>query len=64
MHQQSEAQLRRQARRAGLRVVRFGERSRWYWQYGPYALVDAETDGIVVYGLDADGLATELDKRR
>ena len=47
---QSETQLRRRARAEGLTLIKYRDRSRWYAQYGPYALAD-ESNCLVAYGL-------------
>ena len=59
------AQIRRSAHRAGYRVVKIRDTSRDYAQYGPYALVDVATNGIVASGLaDLDEVSAELERRR
>jgi hypothetical protein len=55
--------LCRRAARQDLRLVKVPERSRHYWQYGPYLLTDADTSGVVAAGLWLDDVATELDQR-
>jgi hypothetical protein len=55
----SESQLRRRYHAEGLRVIKYRENSRWYAEYGPYALAD-ETNCLVAYGLSIDGLEREL----
>lgn len=56
---QSDSQLRHHARAEGLRLIRYSERSRWYHQYGPYALAD-ETNCLVAYGMGAEAVEREL----
>ena len=55
-----ESRLRRRAVREGLRLTKFRESSRWYSTYGPYALVDPETEFLVAYGLDLDEVEEQL----
>lgn len=56
----NESTLRGRARRQGLSVIKYRPTSRWYQQYGPYALADA-TNTLVAYGIaDLDKLAREL----
>ena len=55
----SESQLRRRARKQGLHVVKYPERSRWFATYGPYALVD-ERNYIVDFGLERETLEAWL----
>jgi hypothetical protein len=50
--------VRRIAARNGLRLVAYRATNRWFNQYGPYALVDVATDGMVAYGM-ADLTAVE-----
>ncbi len=52
--------LRREAQKQGMRVSKVSERSRDYWQYGPFALADASTGLLVAYGMDLDQVAAEL----
>lgn len=47
----SESAVRRKAARRLWRLVKYRESSRWYAQYGPYALVD-ERNAIRHSGLD------------
>ena len=49
----TESQQRHRAADHGLRIVKYRETSRWFHQYGPYALVDGG-NCIVASGLDAD----------
>ncbi|MCX2712042.1 hypothetical protein [Mycolicibacterium sp. J2] len=55
----SESKLRKIASRQGLRLVKYRESSRWFSQYGPYALAD-EGNCLVASGLQIDQLAAEL----
>ena len=57
----SESQLRRRAAREGLRLTKFRESSRDYYPYGPYALVDAQTNFLVAYGLDLPDVREQID---
>jgi hypothetical protein len=56
---QSESQLRRRARTQGMKLIKYRERSRWYQQYGPYALAD-ERNHIVAWGMGLDAVEAEL----
>jgi hypothetical protein len=56
---QSESQLRRHARSEGLRLIKYRETSRWYTQYGPYALAD-QANNLVAYGPDLGDVDREL----
>lgn len=40
-------------------LVKYGETSRWYAQYGPYALAD-QANCLVAYGLDLGDVDREL----
>jgi hypothetical protein len=51
-----EARVRRAARRDGQRLVKIRETSADYNQYGPYMLVDANTNSVDVGGLTLDDL--------
>lgn len=57
----SESQLRRRAAREGLRLTKFRESSRDYHPYGPYALVDTQTNFLVAYGLDLSDVQEQID---
>lgn len=57
----SDTTLRHRAHRAGLRLITHSPCSRWFAEYGPYALADAATNALIAYGLDAEGVAAELD---
>jgi hypothetical protein len=56
---QSERQLRRRARTEGLTRIKYRENSRWYGQYGPYALGD-QANCLVAYGLELADVDREL----
>ena len=53
----STSQLRRHANRLGLRLVRYRETSPWFHAYGPFALIDNQTNAVVHYGLDVADVA-------
>ena len=55
-----ESRLRRRATREGLRLTKFRESSRYYHQYGPYALIDADTNFLVAYGLHLDEVEEQI----
>jgi len=55
----SEPQLRRLARADGLRLIKYRETSRWFSQYGPYALADANRN-LIAYGMAIDDVRREL----
>jgi hypothetical protein len=59
----SESQLRRRARAEGLTLIKYRERSRWYNQYGPYALAD-EQNYLVAWGMSPEQVVAELDGNR
>lgn len=40
----------------GLQLRKIPERSRWFAQYGPFMVVDANTNVIQVWNLDLDDL--------
>jgi hypothetical protein len=48
---QSETQLRRRARAEGLTLIKYRPNSRWYAQYGPYALAD-ENNNLIAWGME------------
>lgn len=52
--------LRRLAARTGLRVTKIDRRSRHFWEYGPYALVDTNTNAITLRRLDLKQVAEHL----
>lgn len=58
-----ESRCRRAAARHGERVVKVPERSRSYHQYGPYMVVDVQTNGVVDHSQDLDGIAARYGKR-
>lgn len=47
----SERRVRREATKQGYRVWKVREGSRWFWEYGPFSLIDGATSGIVQRGL-------------
>ena len=55
-----ENNLRHRARRGGLQLLKYRETSRWYGQYGPYAIAD-RNGALIAYGLDLNAVAVELD---
>jgi hypothetical protein len=57
---QSETQLRRRARAQDLTLIKYRENSRWYSEYGPYALVDPSSNCLVAFGIDLDAVEREL----
>jgi hypothetical protein len=59
----SVSQLRRRARRQGLRLVKYRESSRWYARYGPLALVD-EQNYLVAWGMSPEAVVTALDRNQ
>lgn len=59
---QSESQLRSRARAEGLRLIKYRERSRWYVQYGSYALAD-DANCLVAYGMSAEDIDRKLSTR-
>lgn len=60
---QSENHLRRRAAARGLTLVKYREGSRWWSQYGPYALSDRQaSNAIVAAGLDLADVADTLDR--
>ena len=60
MSTQSVTQLRRRARAEGLTLIKYREDSRWYYDYGPYALIDPTLNCLVAWGMDRDTVAREL----
>lgn len=56
----TENRLRRRAAREGLRLMKLRESSRYYHQYGPYALVDPNTNYLVAYGLHLDEVEEQI----
>jgi hypothetical protein len=64
---QSDEERRRRAQESRVRraLARRGERlwkprSRYQWEYGPYAVVDVARNEIVAWGCDLDELEREL----
>jgi hypothetical protein len=55
----SESQLRRRACAEGSTRIKYREASRWYPQYGPYALAD-QANCLAAYGLSLDDIEREL----
>jgi hypothetical protein len=47
----SESAVRHKAHRRRWSLVKYRENSRWFYQYGPYALVD-ENNAIAFHSLD------------
>ena len=52
--------LRRRAAVRGLRLITYRDNSRWFAQYGPYALADVSTNALIVSGLELDGVVAAL----
>lgn len=57
----TESAIRRRALTRGYRLVKFNERSKWYPQYGPYALKN-ENNFLEAHGLSLAEAADYLDK--
>lgn len=57
---QNESAVRRKARRRLSSLMKFRANSRWFTQYGPYALVD-EQNVIAHSGLDLEEASSLLD---
>jgi len=55
----TENNLRNRARISGLQLLKYREASRWYSQYGPYAIAD-QNGALIAYGLDLEAVAVEL----
>jgi hypothetical protein len=55
----TESQLRRRARADGLSLIKYRERSRWYGEYGPYALAD-DSNCLVAWGMTLEAVQREL----
>lgn len=55
-----EARCRRLANRDGLAVTKFRDGDHNYDHYGPYALVDRNTNTLIAWGLDLGALESEL----
>jgi hypothetical protein len=60
VEQISESALRRKAHRRRLSLVKYRENSRWFYQYGPYALVD-DRNTIAFHSLDLAEASELLD---
>jgi hypothetical protein len=56
----SESAVRRRAARAGLRLWKVREGSRWFHEYGPYALVDPSCAMVVERGLSLANVGESL----
>jgi hypothetical protein len=57
--------LRRNADSLGLAVTKIPERSRWFYQYGPYMLTDPRSGyAIVASGLDLEEVEKWLQAHR
>jgi len=52
----SVSTIRRLAARHDERVRKLSQNSKWFWQYGPYYVVDNSTSGVIESGLDLDDL--------
>ena len=50
----NESTLRRRAAKAGYRLWKVRTDSRYFWEYGPWSIIDADINGIVASGLDLD----------
>ena len=50
-NRESLSTLRRRAAAADLRIRKPSERSRWFGEYGPFARIDIDTNGIVAVRL-------------
>lgn len=48
----SESTLRRRALRHGERLIKVRENSRHYMQFGPYMLVDLQTNAVTAAGME------------
>ena len=56
-----ERRIRRLLARENRALVKYREDSRWYLQYGPYAVVDEQTTGLIDWGIhDLETLEAEL----
>ncbi|KUI16922.1 hypothetical protein AU193_22315 [Mycobacterium sp. GA-1285] len=55
----SERALRRRAHAQGLKLVKYRQDSRWFGDYGPYALAD-QNGCLVAWGLDVEDVAMAL----
>lgn len=52
--------LYKRARAAGYKLWKVRENSKWFAEFGPYSLIDANTNCIIIKGLDADGVIEQL----
>ena len=48
---ESESSVRQRAKRKGYKLTKIREGSRDYYQYGPFMICDASTNGVLNYGL-------------
>ena len=59
-----EARMRRIAAATGLQLIKYRDSSRWFNQYGPYALADRQTNVMVAWGIaDLAAVERELSAR-
>lgn len=58
----SERALRKRAARQQLKLVKFRQDSRWFNQYGPFALADSATGYIEVSGLTLGDVVLQLSR--
>jgi len=58
----SENQLRRLAAKHGLRLWKVSERSRWFYDCGPWSVIDAQTSAIVDKGLHIEDLPEAIER--
>ena len=56
----SESNLRRRARKQGMRLIKVRDGSRDSWKYGPYMLARSDYNIVVDYGMDLESLAVQL----
>ncbi len=49
----NERRLRRVAAKNGLTLIKYRQNSRWYWEYGPFAITD-QHQRFHIYGLGLD----------
>ena len=54
MKSNHERQLRRALAAEGFRLWKLRENSRYYWEYGPYSVLDESTQMVLVSGADLD----------
>ncbi len=50
--QNRERRLRRSLVAEGFRLWKVRENSRYYWEYGPYSVLDRSTSLVMVSGVD------------